>query len=288
MSKKKIYIYIVLVIVLFAGWLLFPSTIKNEDFSERVKVSLRDVGNQLLLTNQDSTSLVLPVIELEINSYKISFQNTLSFEPSNLVTIIKNSFTKADLPNYYRVEVKRCADSEVAYSYEVKNQTEKDIIPCGGRILPNNCYTINVKFTQISTSFFNQQFFLFSLLFLLILFALDYVFSKPKVIEQSIKKIDNATIIGSFQFYPEQNKLVKQATEISLSKKECELLAIFVAKPNEIIKRDELTKKVWEDNGVFVGRSLDTYISKLRKILKDDASIKLTNVHGVGYKLEVG
>jgi len=46
-------------------------------------------------------------------------------------------------------------------------------------------------------------------------------------------------------------------------------------------------KKVWEDNGVFVGRSLDTYISKLRKKLKDDDSIKLTNVHGVGYKLEV-
>ncbi len=90
-----------------------------------------------------------------------------------------------------------------------------------------------------------------------------------------------------YQFYPEQHKLVKSATEISLSKKECELLELFVAQPNQIIKRDELTKKVWEDNGVFVGRSLDTYISKLRKILKDDDSIRITNVHGVGYKLEV-
>ena len=80
---------------------------------------------------------------------------------------------------------------------------------------------------------------------------------------------------------------MKEAIEINLSKKECELLAIFIAKPNQIIKRDELTKKVWEDNGVFVGRSLDTYISKLRKKLKDDTSIKLTNVHGIGYKLEI-
>ena len=46
-------------------------------------------------------------------------------------------------------------------------------------------------------------------------------------------------------------------------------------------------KKVWEDNGVFVGRSLDTYISKLRKILKDDDAIRITNIHGIGYKLEV-
>jgi DNA-binding response OmpR family regulator len=72
-----------------------------------------------------------------------------------------------------------------------------------------------------------------------------------------------------------------------LSKKECELLVIFVKNPNKIIKREELTKKVWEDNGVIVGRSLDTYISKLRKKLQGDDSIKLTNIHGVGYKLEV-
>ena len=65
------------------------------------------------------------------------------------------------------------------------------------------------------------------------------------------------------------------------------MLEIFIANPNQIIKRDELEKRVWVDNGVFVGRSLDTYISKLRKKLKDNESIKLTNVHGVGYKLEV-
>ena len=92
---------------------------------------------------------------------------------------------------------------------------------------------------------------------------------------------------GYFKFFPEQSKLVKSAEEIRLSKKECELLLIFAAKPNQIITREELTKKVWEDNGVFVGRSLDTYISKLRKILKTDTSISIENVHGIGYKLNI-
>ena len=104
---------------------------------------------------------------------------------------------------------------------------------------------------------------------------------------QQVKQLKTMLLLGSFHFYPEQNKLIKEAVEIQLSKKECELLVIFAARPNQIIKRDELTKKVWEDNGVIVGRSLDTYISKLRKKLKDDDSIKLTNVHGVGYKLEI-
>ncbi|MGB1041616.1 MAG: helix-turn-helix domain-containing protein, partial [Flavobacteriales bacterium] len=62
---------------------------------------------------------------------------------------------------------------------------------------------------------------------------------------------------------------------------------IFAESPNQIVKREELTKRVWEDNGVFVGRSLDTYVSKLRKKLNSDESIKLTNVHGIGYKLEI-
>ena len=50
---------------------------------------------------------------------------------------------------------------------------------------------------------------------------------------------------------------------------------------------EKINKKVWEDNGVFVGRSLDTYISKLRKKLQDDDRIKITNIHGVGYKFEI-
>ncbi|MBA6155624.1 winged helix-turn-helix transcriptional regulator [Tenacibaculum sp. S7007] len=287
MNKKKVYIYISLGIVLFLGWIFSSANKIDEDFSERVKVSLRNVGHQLLLSNQDSTSLVLPITELEDSKYKISFQNNLSINPDSLTSIIKQSLKKSKLPKYYRTEVVQCDDNEVAYSYEIKNKKESDIIPCKGRLLPNNCYVIEVKFTALNTTFFNRHFFLLGLIVLLLLFGVDYVFLKPKIEERLEEKIDNATFIGIFQFYPEQNKLVKQATEISLSKKECELLAIFVENPNQIIKRDELMKKVWEDNGVFVGRSLDTYISKLRKKLKEDSSIKITNIHGVGYKLEV-
>jgi hypothetical protein len=287
MNKRKIYIYSGVVILVFFTWIFSDSNDKKDDFPETVKIALREVGNQLLLSNQDSTSLVLPILEIEKFKYKLSFQNQLSFEPSNIVAVVKESFQKSSLPNYYRVEVVQCSDSKVAYSYEVKNQSEKDIIPCFGRFLPNNCYTIEVKFTNIVASFFSKQFVLFVLIFILVVFLLDYKLSKRKQVEESIKSDSKHTKIGIFQFYPEQNKLVKKALEINLSKKECEILAIFVASPNQIIKRDELTKKVWEDHGVFVGRSLDTYISKLRKKLKDDETIKLTNVHGVGYKLEI-
>lgn len=287
MNRRRIYLYATLIVLFFSAWIFSDSNEKNEDFSEVVKVALRDVGNQLLLSNLDTTSLVSPVIDIGEGKYKLSFQDKLSFEPNNLVSVVKKSFYKAELPSYYRVEVIQCLDNEVAYSYEMKNQNGKDIIPCAGRVLPDNCYVIEVKFTQRGVAIFEKQFFFIGLILLLIAFFVEYQFSKRNNEEEIKESNIDSTQIGVFQFYPEQNKLVKQAIEISLSKKECELLAIFVSRPNEIIKRDELTKKVWEDNGVFVGRSLDTYISKLRKKLKEDDSIKLTNIHGVGYKLEV-
>jgi DNA-binding winged helix-turn-helix (wHTH) protein len=203
-----------------------------------------------------------------------------------LVEVVRNAFEKAEFSENYIVEVLQCSDHEVAYSYQIKNESEKNIIPCSGRYLPENCYQIEVLFTSIKADYFNRN----TLLFIGVIFLLGFLFISfyaRKSIEKNVEINSEFIALGSFEFYPKENKLQKATTEINLSKKECELLEIFVANPNQIVKREELTKKVWEDNGVFVGRSLDTYISKLRKKLKGDASIQLINIHGVGYKLEI-
>ena len=286
MNKKIIYSVAILLILLLSTWIFLESDEENNEFTETVKVVLRDVGHQLLLSNKDSTSLVLPIIELENSTYELSFNKQLSFEPGSLVSIIYKSFEKATLPANYLVEVIQCNNHEVAYSYEIRASEEKNIIPCRGRVLPENCYSIEVKFSDRTTSFPRKSTLLYALIIIGFL-LLASVFYKRKQLKISEKTDENYVVIGSYKFYPAQNKLIKEAVEISLSKKECELLSIFIAHPNQTIKREELTKKVWEDHGVIVGRSLDTYISKLRKKLKDDHYIKLTNVHGIGYKLEI-
>ena len=93
--------------------------------------------------------------------------------------------------------------------------------------------------------------------------------------------------LGDYKFYKDQNELVKNDLNIQLTSKESELLHIFCNNPNQVIRRDFLLKEVWEDKGVFVGRSLDTFISKLRKKFKGDSHINIINIHGVGYKLEI-
>lgn len=287
MKRKAFLLAIGLVITVFSIWRLVTTPQDNsDDFNEVVKIALRDVGNELLLAFNDSTSVVKPISELEPLKYNLSFQEELAIVPDSLVAQIKRSINKSDLPTYYRVEVKSCSDDEVAYSYEMRDKQENGIVPCGGRLIQEGCYNIQVKFLEQAKVVPNNKTTYY--LLLLVGLALTFFgFSKSKSKANAIITHDNHVAFGSFHFYPEQNKLVKQATEISLSRKECEILALFVERPNQIIKRDELTKAVWEDNGVIVGRSLDTYISKLRKKLQDDKSIKLTNVHGVGYKLEV-
>ncbi|QOD59870.1 winged helix-turn-helix transcriptional regulator [Polaribacter haliotis] len=286
MKQNKVLSILILAIVVFGFWSFVKPKQDKTDFSERAKIALREVGNQLLLANKDSVSLILPILKIDDFKYQISFEKPLSFEPNTLVEIIKTVFDKTNFHKNYRVEVIEISSKEVAYSYEINVEEEQTIIPCAGRFLPENKYQIEVKFLGLKTSSnYMWLFYIFIPLILGILYRKFY--SDKKTLETQEIVPENGTHLGIFQFFPEQNKLVKKAIEINLSKKECELLEIFVANPNKIIKREELTKKVWEDNGVFVGRSLDTYISKLRKILKEDENIKLINVHGVGYKLEI-
>lgn len=283
MSKRVIYSFIVTILLLFSVWIIPKPEEKNDDFSEKAKIILRQIGNELLLSNQDSTSLIMPVLTSEVSVYELSFERELSFYPDSLVSIVKRNFSRSNTSSMYRVEVIQCTDGEVAYSYEVNVDLENTIIPCAGRYIPTQCYTIQFRFLDTHISVFQKKIFWGALI--IVGFLCMQLFFRSRSNNQQ-KEAEIFTAIGSFRFYSEQNKLVKEATEINLSKKECELLEIFVANPNQIIKREDLTKRVWEDNGVFVGRSLDTYISKLRKKLQEDKTIKIINIHGVGYKLE--
>ena len=285
MKQRKIYFYGSLCLAILSAVMLMGYQNSNEVQTALIKIALRDAGNKLLLTNQDSTSLVLPVQKLEASKYRLSFQNELAINPDSLVAIIERIFQKANLSSHYQIEVRQCQDFEVAYSYQKNKTEEKSIIPCSGRFLPQKCYLLEVQFLEKTAPSTAQ------LIWMVLLIGSSVMafvlFLKRKTNRRPVSANGNSIAVGKFQFYPDENKLIVASTEIPLSKKEVELLTVFVENPNKVIKREELSKKVWEDHGVFVGRSLDTYISKLRKKLSDDASIKLTNVHGIGYMLEV-
>jgi DNA-binding response OmpR family regulator len=93
--------------------------------------------------------------------------------------------------------------------------------------------------------------------------------------------------MGSMSFDADTRKLMINEQTIDLTKTEARVLRIFALTPNEAIERSRLQKEIWEDEGVIVGRSLDMFISKLRKKLEPDPTLKIAVIRGKGYKLEI-
>jgi DNA-binding response OmpR family regulator len=94
-------------------------------------------------------------------------------------------------------------------------------------------------------------------------------------------------MIGNYQFDFFNLLLSVNKESIQLTMREAEVLRYLVTKQNQLVPREELLKQIWGSDDYFLGRSLDVFISRLRKYLKEDSTIAIENVHGVGFKLVV-
>lgn len=91
--------------------------------------------------------------------------------------------------------------------------------------------------------------------------------------------------IGRFQFDYNRQTLTLKGKEQKLTSKEAGLLRLLCENANEVLERSTALNKIWQDDSYFNARSMDVYIVKLRKYLKEDPSVELLNVHGIGFKL---
>lgn len=92
--------------------------------------------------------------------------------------------------------------------------------------------------------------------------------------------------IGSFTLDFNNLKLISLKHEIRLTYREAELLRLLIINKNTLLKRENILKSLWKEDDYFLGRSMDVFISRLRKYLKSDKSIKIENVHGTGFILK--
>ncbi len=93
--------------------------------------------------------------------------------------------------------------------------------------------------------------------------------------------------IGKYQFNSEKQILQHNGIEQKLTTKESQLLRLLCVHQNDVLDRTFALKSIWQDDNYFNGRSMDVYIAKLRKYLKDDSKVEIINIHGKGFKLLV-
>jgi DNA-binding response OmpR family regulator len=101
------------------------------------------------------------------------------------------------------------------------------------------------------------------------------------------KDINESLYIGKIKYAPELSVLYLVDGNKKLTTKENHLLSLLVKNQGEILDRQATLRAIWGDDNYFNGRSMDVYIAKLRKLLKEDLSIEIMNIHGVGFKLIV-
>jgi DNA-binding winged helix-turn-helix (wHTH) protein len=259
---------------------------KQTEIPEKhIEVVLREIGHQLLLSAKDSSSRVLPVKKLNENSYQVSFQNEVGFISDTLINVVQRTFQKNALAKDYIVNLRNCEQKETVLAFEINGKTG-DLTPCRGRTLATACYVIEIDLLKEPKS---NLLWLWLLIIPLTLagFYMKDKFQK-KESRESILDTTEYIRLGNFKFYTANNVLKSEHKTIPLSEKETKALEIFARNINQVVEREKLMKEIWEDEGtVVISRNVDVMVSKLRKKLSDDSSLKLVNVPGRGYKLTI-
>lgn len=267
---------------------------------EKEMIMMREIGHQVLLQAGDSSSRVLPVKKVTEHEYLLQFESPFTFVPDSLVKVIGKVVKARLLPTEYMVEVITCGDNEVIFGYAINVDSTKSIVACMGRVQAKACYKIKLMFpSPVKEEGTASWYLLGGSLAAIGLSLLTRILynrrRKENLPEETIsetaapvvEETAEAISIGQYRFYPVRQLLVLGELAVPLTAKESKLLQVFTTAPNEMIDRNRLLKEVWEDEGVIVGRSLDMFVSKLRKKLQHDPGISILNVHGKGYKLTI-
>lgn len=118
-------------------------------------------------------------------------------------------------------------------------------------------------------------------------FSMEELLLKLEIFLARSKKHASAVLyhtVGKFRFDPAEHVLSTETERISLTQRESELLKLFLENRNKVLKREQILTALWGDDSYFMGRSLDVFISRLRKLLSGEKGISIENLHGVGFK----
>lgn len=118
-------------------------------------------------------------------------------------------------------------------------------------------------------------------------FSIEELILKIEIFLKRTKKTNSTPAkykVAKYNFDPKNYTLQEANNIITLTQRESELLLYFITNKNSVLKRQDILKAVWGDDDYFMGRSLDVFISRLRKVFADEENITIENLHGIGFR----
>lgn len=269
----------------------------------QVEVAMRLIGHRVLLAAGDSASIVRPV-ERHGDRYRIRFANEFGFEPSVMTATVDSVVRATQVATRYLVEFVSCDSNLVVHSWQAALHPEHAMMACVGRDQPVACYELWFTVLEQDMAAFQgtvhddrasitggapvtARWWLL-LIPAVLLIAGSIVLARKR--RQAPLAIDDPNVvrIGAFLFHTRNMELSIKNERVRLTSKEADLLQLLSASPNDTVEREKILATVWGDDGDYVGRTLDVFISKLRKKLEADANVRIVNIRGVGYRLVLG
>jgi len=282
--KFTLFLFVCLLVVFSNG------NAQDSPDGKSIEVALRMIGHQVLLNSKDSTSRVLPIVK-EDGNYRIHFESEFEFMPGELVSTINSVAAETNFASGYIVEVEQCETGEAVYSFKMDDLEQSDIVHCAPRKQAKACYSL--VFTLLATNKANSavlpvtsesssnNYGMLAALFVVLSGILFFLWKRKKASQSD----PNLIPLGEYHFDKRNTELLINQQKIELTSKEADLLLLLYNMVNTTVEREVILNKVWGDQGDYVGRTLDVFISKLRKKLEADSNVKIANIRGVGYKL---
>jgi hypothetical protein len=246
-----------------------------------VNLALRRTAHYLLRASGDSVSRIEPVKRIDKSTWQIQIPRGFDYE--YLPAILSESMRVYRITAPYDVGVWDCNATALQLGYNSIDYLQNQEAPCGSRDMEAGCYQIQVTLQQapIASGYALGGGVLFGLAVVAMWF---WVGKKPN--PTPLPEVQAGVMIGNTRLDKNNLQLTVQERIIQLTYREAKLLSFLADHPHQILERGAILKAVWEDEGLIVGRSLDVFISRLRKYLQD-SNVVITTIHGIGYRFEV-
>ncbi|NOT37124.1 MAG: response regulator transcription factor [Saprospiraceae bacterium] len=276
-------------IIGFLALLTTSILIAEEVPVDKINLAIRRSIDQMLRANNDSTSQI-PIIH-QINDTTWKTESISFLDYNKFPTLLQQSLELYNIKNSYQVAIRSCNYKEIFLGYISFDLNNTSPIPCQGRSRNDDCQIIEIQFT--SNNFIDSKSkykHLYYVVPIFIIFAgLIIVLTRKRqsILETKIQKPKNFLHFGQTKLDIETHQLICKNKIQKLTYREAKLLQYFVENQGKIIDREMLLQKVWGDEGIQVSRSLDVFVSRLRKFLQADQELQIATIHGVGYRLDL-
>ncbi|MEQ8629445.1 winged helix-turn-helix domain-containing protein [Ekhidna sp.] len=266
-----------IVVCFQAYWLSKTIVLNGYGFDHSVAVALYSAA--------DSISEQVVVERRSPNYYFVKANTSVSTE--EIDTLVRKEFAKRQINKDYEIGIYNAADDSLIHGKYVPAPT---LIPSLETSMVNDGIEKNfaVLFPTEENFLFDQGDIWVNALILMAIVPIVWFqvinFRKSNFVEKTSTEVHKKGIGDSILDYKNQVLYVKEQS-FQLTHKENQLLNLFFQKPDEVITRDEFLEKVWKQDGFFVARSMDVFISRIRKYLKNDPSLKIENLRSIGYRL---